>query len=56
MHAGTSGVAHFTVSDRNEADDLIAELLGYLPDQPTWPLRVGHAPTRWTALLRRRET
>ena len=32
MHAGTSGVAHFTVTDRAEADDLIAELLGYLPD------------------------
>ena len=32
MHAGTSGVAHFTVADRDEADDLIAELLGYLPD------------------------
>jgi len=32
MHAETSGVAHFTVSDRDEADDLIAELLGYLPD------------------------
>ncbi|HJM73277.1 MAG: carboxyl transferase domain-containing protein [Acidimicrobiales bacterium] len=42
MHAGTSGVAHFTVTDRAEADDLIAELLGYLPDHadvtPTgWP-------------------
>ena len=42
MHAGTSGVAHFTVSDRNEADDLIAELLGYLPDHTdvdpaSWP-------------------
>ena len=42
MHAGTSGVAHFTVSDRKEADDLIAELLGYLPDHTdvapaSWP-------------------
>ncbi len=42
MHAGTSGVAHFTVTDRAEADNLIAELLGYLPDHadvtPTgWP-------------------
>ncbi len=32
MHARTSGVAHFTVADRDEADDLITELLGYLPD------------------------
>ncbi len=42
MHAGTSGVAHFTVTDRAEADNLITELLGYLPDHadvtPTgWP-------------------
>jgi len=32
MHGGASGVAHFTVGDRDEADELIAELLGYLPD------------------------
>ena len=32
MHERTSGVAHFTVADRAEADDLIAELLSFLPD------------------------
>ncbi|MBT5904792.1 MAG: methylmalonyl-CoA carboxyltransferase [Acidimicrobiaceae bacterium] len=41
MHAGTSGVAHFTVTDRAEADDLIAELLGYLPDH------ADVAPSGW---------
>ena len=32
MHERTSGVAHFTVTDRAEADDLIIELLSFLPD------------------------
>jgi len=32
MHERTSGVAHFTVADRAEADDLIVELLSFLPD------------------------
>ncbi len=32
MHERTSGVAHFTVADRAEAADLIAELLSFLPD------------------------
>ncbi|MDG2428181.1 MAG: carboxyl transferase domain-containing protein [Acidimicrobiales bacterium] len=32
MHASTSGVAHFIVSDRDEANTLIVELLNYLPD------------------------
>tara|TARA_B100000929_G_scaffold202104_1_gene160623 strand:- start:277 stop:1215 length:939 start_codon:yes stop_codon:yes gene_type:complete len=41
MHAETSGVAHFTVSDRDEADDLISELLGYLPDH------TDMAPVGW---------
>ena len=41
MHGGTSGVAHFTVGDRDEAEDLIAELLGYLPDH------ADVAPTGW---------
>ena len=32
MHERTSGVAHFTVADRAEANDLVAELLSFLPD------------------------
>ena len=32
MHERTSGVAHFSVADRAEADDLITELLSFLPD------------------------
>ena len=32
MHARTTGVAHFTCTDREGAVDLIAELLSYLPD------------------------
>ena len=32
MHERTSGVAHFTVADRAEADDLVTELLSLLPD------------------------
>ena len=32
MHERTSGVAHFTVADRAEADDLVTELLSFLPD------------------------
>ena len=32
MHERTSGVAHFTVADRTEADDLVTELLSFLPD------------------------
>ena len=32
MHARTSGVAHFNVADRNEAVELVTELLGFLPD------------------------
>ena len=41
MHASTSGVAHFTVSDRDEANNLIVELLNYLPDHN------DIAPTGW---------
>lgn len=42
IHFRTSGVAHFTVADRAEADELIGELLSYLPDHaddepPRWP-------------------
>ena len=42
MHARTSGVAHFTVPDREHADQLIGELLTFLPDHtdghpPSWP-------------------
>ena len=32
MHERTSGVAHFTVADRAEADNLLSELLSFLPD------------------------
>ena len=32
MHARTSGVAHFNVADRDEAVELVTELLGFLPD------------------------
>ena len=32
LHERTSGVAHFTVADRAEADDLGTELLSFLPD------------------------
>lgn len=32
MHGDTSGVAHFTVGDRAGAEDLISELLCFLPD------------------------
>ena len=32
MHERTSGVAHFMVADRAEADDLVTELLSFLPD------------------------
>jgi len=32
MHERTPGVAHFTVADRAEADDLVTELLSFLPD------------------------
>ena len=32
MHARTSGVAHFVVPDSESADNLIAELLTYLPN------------------------
>ena len=41
MHGATSGVAHFIASDREEAENLIAELLGYLPDH------ADVAPTGW---------
>ncbi|MEE2769352.1 MAG: carboxyl transferase domain-containing protein [Actinomycetota bacterium] len=42
IHARMSGVSHFTVDDRSEADELIEELLSYLPDHsdqspPRWP-------------------
>jgi acetyl-CoA carboxylase carboxyltransferase component len=32
MHANTSGVAHFVVSDTESANSLIAEILTYVPD------------------------
>ncbi|HJL77155.1 MAG TPA: carboxyl transferase domain-containing protein [Acidimicrobiales bacterium] len=32
MHTRTSGVAHFTVADRDEAVELVTELLNFLPD------------------------
>ncbi len=41
MHERTSGVAHFTVADRAEANDLIAELLSFLPDHN------DQIPTGW---------
>ena len=41
MHGGTSGVAHFTVAGRDEAEDLVAELLSYLPDH------ADTVPTGW---------
>ena len=42
MHERTSGVAHFTMADRAEAEDLISELLSFLPNHtaqvpPGWP-------------------
>lgn len=41
-HDRTTGVAHFTVADRDAAVDLIGELLSFLPDHtdttpPCWP-------------------
>ena len=41
MHERTSGVAHFTVADRAEANDLVAELLSFLPDHN------DQIPTGW---------
>ena len=41
MHERTSGVAHFTVADRAEAEDLISELLSFLPDH------TDQIPTGW---------
>ena len=41
MHERTSGVAHFTVADRAEAEDLISELLSFLPDH------TDKVPTGW---------
>ena len=41
MHERTSGVAHFTVADRAEAEDLISELLSFLPDH------TDQVPTGW---------
>ena len=41
MHERTSGVAHFTVADRTEAEDLISELLSFLPDH------TDKVPTGW---------
>ena len=41
MHKRTSGVAHFTVADRAEAEDLISELLSFLPDH------TDQVPTGW---------
>ena len=32
MHANTSGVAHFVVPDTESADNLVAEILTYVPD------------------------
>ena len=42
QHARISGVAHFTAPDREAADELLAELLTFLPDSlhdlpPRWP-------------------
>ena len=42
MHERTSGVAHFTVADRTEADDLVTELLSFLPDHN------DQIPAGWT--------
>ena len=41
MHERTSGVAHFTAADRAEAEDLISELLSFLPDH------TDQVPTGW---------
>ena len=41
MHERTSGVAHFTVADRAEAEDLISELLSFLPNH------TDQVPTGW---------
>jgi len=41
MHERTSGVAHFTVADRAEAEGLISELLSFLPDH------TDQVPTGW---------
>ena len=41
MHERTSGVAHFTVADRAEAEGLISELLSFLPDH------TAQVPTGW---------
>ena len=41
MHERTSGVAHFTVADRAEAEDLSSELLSFLPDH------TDQVPTGW---------
>ena len=41
MHERTSGVAHFTVADRDEAENLISELLSFLPDH------TDQVPTGW---------
>ena len=41
MHERTSGVAHFTMADRAEAEDLISELLSFLPDH------TDQVPTGW---------
>ncbi|MCS5677129.1 MAG: carboxyl transferase domain-containing protein [Actinomycetota bacterium] len=41
MHERTSGVAHFTVADRAEANDLVTELLSFLPDHN------DQIPTGW---------
>ena len=41
MHERTSGVAHFTVADRAEAEDLSTELLSFLPDH------TDQVPTGW---------
>ena len=41
MHERTSGVAHFTVADRAEAEDLISGLLSFLPDH------TDQVPTGW---------
>ena len=41
LHERTSGVAHFTAADRAEAEDLISELLSFLPDH------TDQVPTGW---------
>ena len=41
IHERTSGVAHFTVADRAEAEGLISELLSFLPDH------TDQIPTGW---------